>query len=82
MTAVFIHDQPNGLRLLVHLISFLAKGISGPIRIGNFRRVLCKPSDVYVSDFPQIAVKVHRFPSQKPITSFYESQRSAYRQIS
>ena len=36
MTAVFIHDQPNGLRLLMHLISFLAKGISGPIRIGNF----------------------------------------------
>ena len=82
MTTVFIHDQPNGLGLLVHLIRFLTKSISGPIRVGNFRCLLCKTSDVDVLDLSQIAVKVHRLPSQNPITSFYESQRSTYRQIS
>jgi hypothetical protein len=66
MTAVFIHNQPNGLRLLVHLIRFLTKGIGSPIRVGNFRRVLCKTGDINVPDFPQIAIKVHRFPHKTP----------------
>ena len=78
MTAVFIHDQPNGLRLLVHLIRFLTKGIGGPVRVGNFRRLLCKTGDVYVPNLSQIAVKVHRLPSQNLITRFYKSQRSGY----
>ena len=64
MTASFIHDQPDGLRLLVHLIRFLAKGIGGPVRVGNFRRLLCKPGDIYIPNLSHVTVKVQRLPSQ------------------